>query len=87
MANKNYCRGRRKEYGACEKLKKEGFEIVQRTAGSHSPIDILAIDTKNKIIKLVQVKAGPLSPGKQKEILKENRTLSGEFEVSFEIVN
>lgn len=51
-----YEKGRRKEYDLCEKLRKEGFDITQRTKGSHSPIDIIAIDIKAKVIKLIQSK-------------------------------
>jgi len=54
MPSKPYLKGRRKEYKVCKQLREEGFEIVQRTAGSHSPIDIIAI--KRDLILLVQVK-------------------------------
>lgn len=56
MINKAYRKGRRKEYAVCDKLKAEGFDIVQRTAGSHSVVDVFAVDSKNKIIKLIQCK-------------------------------
>jgi Holliday junction resolvase len=51
-----YQKGRRKEYAICKKLREEGFDIVQRSAGSHSKVDIFAIDTKGRRIKLVQCK-------------------------------
>ena len=44
MPNKNYIKGRRKEYKICKKLIEKGFDIAQRTAGSHSPIDIIVIN-------------------------------------------
>ena len=56
--NRNYQRGRAFEYRICQSLKKQGYEIVQRSAGSHSVVDIWAIDVKNKKIKLVQAKSG-----------------------------
>ena len=48
MPNKNYIKGRRKEYLIRDKLIKEGFDIVQRTAGSHSFIDVIAIRKSDK---------------------------------------
>jgi len=44
MPNKNYVNGRNKEYKVCKQLKEIGFDIAQRSAGSHSPIDIFAIN-------------------------------------------
>ncbi|MCK9595428.1 MAG: hypothetical protein M0R35_07125 [Candidatus Omnitrophica bacterium] len=57
-----YQQGRRKEYAICEKLREEGFDIVQRSAGSHSKVDIFAIDTKGRRIRLIQ----------SKRVIKEN---------------
>ncbi|MGH2638402.1 MAG: hypothetical protein ACRDF4_03870 [Rhabdochlamydiaceae bacterium] len=54
----NYTRGRSYEYRVIAKLRKQGFTIVQRSAGSHSVVDIWAVDTAKKIIKLVQCKSG-----------------------------
>lgn len=56
MPNSNYLKGRRKEYQICTDLRKEGFDIVVRTAGSHSKIDIFAVDSKGKRIRFVQSK-------------------------------
>ena len=50
MPNKNYIKGRRKEYKICKMLREDGYDIVQRTAGSHSPVDIIAICKENKKI-------------------------------------
>ena len=82
MPNKNYVRGRRKEYKVCNELKELGFEIVQRTAGSHSPIDIIAIDMENKRILFAQCKPEGYKEHKY-DIYKE--TLSGDFRVKFQI--
>ena len=48
MANKAYQKGRRKEYKVCNELKEEGYDIAQRSAGSHSPIDVWAINKDKK---------------------------------------
>lgn len=87
-----YKKGRRKEYAICEQLKKEGFDIVQRTAGSHSPIDIIAIDTTNKVITLIQCKRTinkemSYIDGKLKrKIEEENKELNNKvFRVYFKV--
>lgn len=86
MPNKNYRKGRRKEYSVCDKLRAEGFDIVQRTAGSHSPIDIIAIHRENKKIKLVQVKPNNFSDKETKKLLLDNLSLSGAYNVGFAVM-
>ncbi len=87
-----YKKGRRKEYGIIEKLKKDGWDIVQRSKGSHSPIDILAINFTDKKIKFIQSKrtlkeSMSFIDEKQKEKLeKDNEHFNGSFEVEFEVL-
>ena len=83
MANQNYQRGARKEYRIVKQLREEGYDIVQRSAGSHSPVDVWAIDKKNKIILLVQVKPSDISKAKEKRLLEENRKLNGNYLVRY----
>ena len=86
IGNKNYRKGRRKEYSVIDKLRAEGcWEIVQRSKGSHSPVDIFAISKEQKRIKLIQVKPKDFSEFQENKILKENEWLKGKFEVEFEI--
>ncbi len=86
---KMYNKGRRKEYDIIYRLRKEGWEIAQRTAGSHSPIDIIAINKVTKVIKLIQSKRTineTMSYIKDKVKAKledENRWLNGVFSVEF----
>lgn len=82
MPNKNYVRGRRKEYRICDSLKKEGYDIVQRTAGSHSEIDIIAIDRKTQTIKFIQSKPKNFNAN---AILERMYWLNGAFNVKFEL--
>ena len=56
MDTKIYKRGARKEYKIIQDLKKAGWDIAQRSAGSHSPIDIFAINRKTNEIKFIQSK-------------------------------
>ena len=88
MPSKNYQSGRRKEYGVIDKLRKEGWEIVQRSKGSHSPIDVFAIHKEDKKIKFIQVKfskIGYISPNESQKIYEENEWLNGKFEVEFDL--
>lgn len=82
MPNKNYIKGRNKEYRICKTLKEQGFDIAQRTAGSHSPIDVIGIDKQNKVILLIQSKP----EGYNKKEYPEEEWLNGKFEVMFKIV-
>jgi len=41
MPNENYKRGARSEYYVMDRLKKKGFSCI-RSAGSHTPVDIVA---------------------------------------------
>ena len=85
MPNKNYIKGRRKEYKVCDLLRTEGYQIVQRTAGSHSPIDVIAINKRSREIMLVQCKPDSMS-NKQKEQLElEHIELNDEYTVRFEV--
>lgn len=85
MPNKNYEKGRRKEYKICNELKEAGFEIVQRTAGSHSPVDIIAINKELGEIRFIQAKPDNFSDIATERLLKENKWLNGWFEVFFEV--
>ena len=83
MPNRNYVKGRRKEYRICKELKKKGFDIVQRSAGSHSPIDVFAISKDKRIIKFIQSKPEGFKADKIfNELLN---WLKGDFKIEFEI--
>jgi len=85
MPNKNYVKGRRKEYKICDRLKTFGFDIVQRTAGSHSPIDVIAIDKKRKIIMLIQSKPDNYDDSKVLKLYKKHGWLTDTFKVCFHV--
>jgi len=83
MASQIYRKGRDKEYKVCRKYRKLKYDLVQRTAGSHSSVDVIAIDGDMKVIKLIQVKPNSMSE-KEKEAIKwGNRKLNGVFHVEF----
>ena len=85
MPNANYVKGRRKEYKICNIMKQQGYQIAQRTAQSRSPFDVIAINTVTKEIKLIQSKPNSMSMTKIRELLEDNKDLTGIFEVEFEV--
>ena len=85
MPNKQYIIGRRKEYKVISQLKKEGFKLAQRSAGSHSPVDIWAVNHTARKIKLVQCKPDNMPMSQIRKLLEENAYLEGEYTVEFEV--
>ena len=81
-----YKNGRLKEYAVIRELRREGFELAQRSAGSRSPVDVWAVNTKTKEIKLVQVKS-QLKESERDKLMLDNHKLNGTFKVSFEVWN
>jgi len=65
----NYIRGRITEYRYCRRLEKEGWKIVQRSAGSKSPVDVWAV--KEDEILLVQLKRSKTRSFSFKKELRE----------------
>ena len=86
MPNTNYIKGRRKEYAIRTKLLQQGWDIVQRTAGSHSPIDIIAIHIKDRTIRLIQAKPDSMNEHQRQKIRYENGKLNGLYNVTFSII-
>jgi len=87
MPNKNYVKGRNKEYKICKELKEDGYEIAQRTAGSHSPIDIFAIHRVTRSIVFVQAKPDNYSEKKTQAIYDELNYLNGDdWKVKFMVI-
>jgi len=85
MPNKNYIKGRRKEYKYVKIMRELGF-IAQRTAGSHSPFDVIAINPDTKQIRLIQCKPDSMNAHQTQKIRNENKKLNGSFKVSFSVV-
>jgi len=86
MPNSNYVKGRKKEYKIVNQLKSEGWDIVQRTAGSHSPIDVIAINKVLRVIKLIQSKPDNYSKSSEEKVLNECNWLNNVFRCEFEVV-
>lgn len=86
MVNKNYVNGRRKEYKVMHQLKQAGCDIVFRSAGSHSEIDVIGIDIKRLRIFAIQCKPKSLSANKRDEIVQRNTLLNNNYLMTFEVI-
>lgn len=82
----NYKKGVAKEGYHVRRLRKEGFDIAQRSAGSHSPVDLFAINKVTRVIKFIQCKPLSMSENKKKEIELDLRWLNNMFRVEFEVI-
>ena len=89
MVNKAYKRGAEKERKIVNKAKEEDGVIALRSAGSHSPIDVIIIDTLNKKISLIQCKhtlklRGDIEPKLKEKLEKEHKPIiDGTYDVKF----
>jgi Holliday junction resolvase len=77
----NYAKGANKERKIVNEARKLGL-IAFRSAGSHSPIDVCAIDTRINKIYFIQCKPEGFNGDKLEKKYKE---LNGFFEVSFRV--
>ena len=84
--NRNYLRGRSREYRTMDKLRAEGFDIVLRSAGSHSQIDVMGINTSTKIIRFIQNKPKSMGPKARDRIAENNKKLNDEYLCTFEVI-
>lgn len=84
--NKNYVKGRRKEYKIVKELKQQGYDIVQRTAGSHSCIDIFAIHKDTRKILFIQSKPDDYGIKASLKLKSELDFLNGSWFGEFQLV-
>ena len=87
MPNKSYQKGYRLERQLVNEARKQGL-IAARTAGSHSPFDVVIIDPNNHTIRFIQAKAKKLSQNAL-ERLRQRLDLGqwdGEYLVKFELI-
>lgn len=85
MPNKNYRKGADRERKIVNEFKDQGW-ISFRSAGSHSPIDVVAINPSFGVIKLIQMKTGKSYSKKFKEKLQSSlQYIDGTYEVFVEV--
>ena len=82
MPNSNYIRGRKKEYRVMSDERKLG-NLVLRSAGSHSPIDVVSINVKARVIKLIQCKPDNISELDKNRLELQMRELNNAFRCEF----
>ena len=85
MPNKNYEKGRRKEYSVVHRLRDRGY-IAFRSAGSHAPVDVVGIHQKNKRILLVQCKLDNMSERAKQNLEELNEDMNVTFEFRFVVI-
>jgi len=83
--NKKYMKGYRKERKIVNDARAEGYTSF-RSAGSHSPVDVVIIDQDNRRMWLVQAKAGEISPEEKVKLHKDNQGLNGMYYVMFKVL-
>ena len=82
MSNPKYIKGRAREYAIMHNYKRRGW-IVLRSAGSHSPFDVVAVNKEKKQITFIQSKAGAFSKANRKALVDGYSWLNDEFLCKF----
>ena len=82
MPNKNYIKGVRKERKVVNQAKEKGL-LAFRSAGSHSPIDVVVIDKKLREIYLIQCKPDSMSEKAKERLEDKYYELNGWYKVAF----
>jgi len=85
MPNANYKKGYNKERMLVNRAREAG-RVAFRSAGSHSPIDVITINHEDRKIQLLQSKPDTMSQNAKNKILEDNKFLNGTYEVSFHVV-
>jgi len=85
MPNKNYLKGRGKEYRLKKKYEMMGY-IVLRTAGSHGFADLVCVEPRKKEIIFIQAKPNNFRENEIIKLEKENNFCNGTFEIRFEVI-
>ncbi len=85
MSNRNYRRGRDKEYRVKKKLEKQGFTVL-RTAGSHGFADLVAIDEVNNFVDFIQCKPRSMGEKAKERLIKEMPLEEGDFKVRLKVI-
>ena len=75
-------KGYRKERKIVNTARAKGC-LAFRSAGSHSPIDVVVINKEQRKIEFIQCKAGELSGTELEKIISSMEGLDGTYTVSF----
>jgi Holliday junction resolvase len=80
--NKNYVKGRKKEYKIMKEYKENGW-VCLRSAGSHGFADVIAIHPTQKIVHFIQAKPNGYSLKEIDKLEKENKWVNDIFKCHF----
>lgn len=86
QGNTNYRNGRAREYRTLNQLREDGFDIVFRSAGSHSKVDCVGINMMERKIRFIQCKPKSMSDQAKKKLEEELFWLNDKFDCSFEVM-
>ena len=75
MPNKNYLKGVRKERAIVNNARKRGL-LAFRSAGSHSPVDVVIVNKKQKLIEFIQCKPNDMSENAKTKLEEEQKELN-----------
>jgi Holliday junction resolvase len=84
MANKKYQKGVRLERKVVNEARAAGC-IAFRSAGSHSPFDVVILDLEKKKIAFIQCKAGQWDEYKMNKLEDKYAVFDGVFDVIFRV--
>ena len=82
--NPSVKKGQRKEYKVLNDERKLG-NLAIRSAGSHTPIDIISIDVHSRVIKFIQCKPDNFSEKEAEKLCQEMRELNNAYRCEFEV--
>jgi Holliday junction resolvase len=85
MPNRRYQKGYRKENKVVNQLKSLGY-VAFRSAGSHSPIDVIGIHPVTKKCILIQCKSDNMSKTQKAKLSEANIGLNGMFQTRFIVI-
>ena len=84
MPNKHYMKGYRKERKLVNEARAEGY-LAFRSAGSHSPVDVVIVRQHGGTIDLIQCKSDNISVSKRKKLMKRSEEIDGYYYVRFKV--
>ena len=85
MPNKAYIKGVRKERYLVNKARGHGL-LAFRSAGSHSPIDVVIINKHRQTIDFIQAKPKNMSQKQKNMLISEFIYLNGRYKVRYLVI-
>lgn len=80
MPNRNYIKGVKKERKFVNVFREMGM-LSFRSAGSHSPIDVVCINKTDKVVYLIQCKPDSMPEKTKNKLLEKLKPYEGEYTI------